>query len=292
MNDLIKIENIENKILVIRGQQVMLDRDLAMLYGVETGRLNEAVKRNKERFPKQFCFQLTKEESNLKSQIAISSWGGSRSNPYAFTEQGVAMLSAVLRSKIAIQVSIDIMNAFVHMRHYLHQNADIINRVNTIENKVDTKLLEYDKNFSKIFNVIDTLPAPIKQDIFSQGQIFDAYSFFQGLIQSAKKEIILIDNYIDLTVLGQLTKKQPGVDVTVYTKPDTPISELDFKKFNKQYPTLTINHTTTMHDRFLILDNIEIYHIGASLKDLGKKCFAFTKMDDSKRMIQTVLSWV
>ena len=292
MNDLIKIENIENKILVIRGQQVMLDRDLAMLYGVETGRLNEAVKRNKERFPKQFCFQLTKEESNLKSQIAISSWGGSRSNPYAFTEQGVAMLSAVLRSKIAIQVSIDIMNAFVHMRHYLHQNADIINRVNTIENKVDTKLLEYDKNFSKIFKVIDTLPAPIKQDIFSQGQIFDAYSFFQGLIQSAKKEIILIDNYIDLTVLGQLTKKQPGVDVTVYTKPDTPISELDFKKFNKQYPTLTINHTTTMHDRFLILDNIEIYHIGASLKDLGKKCFAFTKMDDSKRMIQTVLSWV
>lgn len=292
MNDLIKIENIENKILVIRGQQVMLDRDLAMLYGVETGRLNEAVKRNKERFPKQFCFQLTKEESNLKSQIAISSWGGSRSNPYAFTEQGVAMLSAVLRSKIAIQVSIDIMNAFVHMRHYLHQNADIINRVNTIENKVDTKLLEYDKNFSKIFNVIDTLPAPIKQDIFSQGQIFDAYSFFQGLIQSAKKEIILIDNYVDLTVLGQLTKKQPGVDVTVYTKPDTPISELDIKKFNKQYPTLTINHTTTMHDRFLILDNIEIYHIGASLKDLGKKCFAFTKMDDSKRMIQTVLSWV
>lgn len=202
------------------------------------------------------------------------------------------MLSAVLRSPSAIQISIDIMNAFVHMRHYLHQNADLINRMNTIENKVDTKILEYDKNFSKIFNIIDTLPAPVKQDIFSQGQVFDAFSFFQKLIQSAKKDIILIDNYIDLTVLDRLTKKQKGVDVTIYTKPDTPISQLEVKKFNKQYPTLTLKFTTTMHDRFLILNNTEIYHIGASLKDLGKKCFGFTLLEDAKIMIKAVLGAV
>ena len=202
------------------------------------------------------------------------------------------MLSAVLRSPSAIQISIDIMNTFVHMRHYLHQNADLINRMNTIENKVDTKILEYDKNFSKIFNIIDTLPAPVKQDIFSQGQVFDAFSFFQKLIQSAKKDIILIDNYIDLTVLDRLTKKQKGVDVTIYTKPDTPISQLEVKKFNKQYPTLTLKFTTTMHDRFLILNNTEIYHIGASLKDLGKKCFGFTLLEDAKIMIKAVLGAV
>lgn len=301
MNDLI---NIENKILVIRGQQVMLDRDLAELYGVETKRINEAVKRNLDRFPEQFMFQLTKDEQNfidyslrskfstldnLKSQFATSSWGGRRKPSYAFTEQGVAMLSAVLRSETAIKVSIDIMNAFVAMRHYLHRNADIINRVNSIENKIDTKIIEYDENFSKIFKVIDFGPVPIKQGVFVQGQIYDAYTKFQELIQNAKKEIILIDNYIDLTVLDRLTIKSPGVDVIIYSQPKNTIKKLDIDKFNAQYPTLTIKNTTTMHDRFLIIDRTEIYHIGASLKDLGKKCFGFTRLEESQLMIKTVM---
>ena len=290
MNDLI---NIENKILVIRGQQVMLDRDLAELYGVETGRLNEAVKRNIERFPDYFCFQLNQTEfGNWKSQFAISNSVkmGLRKKPYAFTEQGVAMLSAVLRSEMAIKVSIDIMNAFVAMRHYLHRNADLINRVNSIENKIDTKIIEYDENFSKIFKVIDFGPVPINQGVFVQGQIYDAYTKFQELIQKAKKEIILIDNYIDLTVLDRLTVKNPGVDVIIYTQLQTPIKKLDIAKFNAQYPTLTIKYTISMHDRFLIIDRTEIYHIGASLKDLGKKCFGFTQLEEAQLMINTVLN--
>ena len=290
MNDLI---NIENKILVIRGQQVMLDRDLAELYRVETRIINQAVKRNEERFPESFCFKLSNDElQNLKSQFVISSWGGSRFSPYAFTEQGVAMLSAVLRSETAIKVSIDIMNAFVAMRHYLHRNGDLINRVNIIENKIDTKIIEYDENFSKIFKVIDFGPVPIKQGVFVQGQIYDAYTKFQELIQKAQKEIILIDNYIDLTVLDRLTAKSPGVDVIIYTQPKAPIKKLDIAQFNAQYPTLTIKNTTSMHDRFLIIDKTEIYHIGASLKDLGKKCFGFTRLEESQLMIKTVMGAV
>ena len=162
MNDLM---NIENKILVIRGQQVMLDRDLAGLYGVETKNLNKAMNRNKERFPANFCFQLTIDEfANLRFQVGTSNKkGGRRYLPYAFTEQGVAMLSAVLRSETAIKISIEIMNAFVHMRHYLRGNADLINRVTVIENKIDTKIIEYDKNFSEIFKIIDSTPIPVKK---------------------------------------------------------------------------------------------------------------------------------
>ena len=288
MNELM---NIESKILVIRGQQVMLDRDLAELYGVETGRLNEAVKRNKDRFPDQFCFQLDKKEfENWKSQFAISNSVkmGLRKIPYAFTEQGVAMLSAVLRSKIAIQVSITIMNAFVKMRHYLMGNAGIITRLTHTE----IKLIEHDKNFEKIFSAMNISPMPMKQKVFSQGEVFDAYSFFQGLIQKAQKEIILIDNYIDLTVLERLSKKKPNVDVTIYTLKNTPITQLDIDKFDTQYPSLSLKYTSKVHDRFLILDNKEIYHIGASIKDLGKKCFGFTQLMDAKSMINTVLGTV
>ena len=288
MNDLM---NIENKILVIRGQQVMLDRDLAGLYGVETKNLNKAMNRNKERFPANFCFQLTIEEfANLRFQVGTSNKkGGRRYLPYAFTEQGVAMLSAVLRSETAVKISIEIMNAFVHMRHYLHGNADLINKVTVIENKIDTKIIEYDKNFSEIFKIIESTPIPVKQNVFVQGQIFDAYIAFQGLIQEAQKEIILIDNYIDLTVLERFSKKKPGVNVTIYTSPNTIVTQLDVSKFNAQYPTLAIKYTTKMHDRFFIIDNTEIYFIGASIKDLGKKCFGFIKMEDTQWMIKTVL---
>ena len=199
------------------------------------------------------------------------------------------MLSAVLRSETAVKISIEIMNAFVHMRHYLRGNADLINRVNIIENKINTKIIEYDKNFSEIFKIIDSTPIPVKQNVFVQGQIFDAYIAFQSLIQEAQKEIILIDNYIDLTVLERFSKKNPKVNVTIYTSPNTTVTQLDVSKFNAQYPNLTIKHTTKMHDRFLIIDKNEIYFIGASIKDLGKKCFGFIKMEDTQWMIKTVL---
>ena len=287
MNELI---NIENKILVIRGQQVMLDRDLAGLYGVETKRINEAVKRNIDRFPKTFCFQLSESEyAFLRSQFATSkkceTRGGRQYLPYAFTEQGVAMLSAVLRSETAVKVSIDIMNAFVAMRRFLLSNAQVFQRLDRIE----AKQLETDHNIETIFTLMDKYKIEDKQGVFVQGQIFDAYTKFQELIQKAQKEIILIDNYIDLTVLERLTKKNPGVNVTIYTHPDTPITQLEINKFNAQYPTLTIKYTSTMHDRFLIIDNAEIYHIGASVKDLGKKCFGFTKLEDT-RWIKIVLN--
>ncbi len=287
MNELM---NIENKILVIRGQQVMLDRDLAELYGIETKNLNKAMNRNKERFPEYFCFQLSTEEfSALRFHFGTTNTkGGRRYLPYAFTEQGVAMLSAVLRNETAIKVSIAIMEAFVAMRRYLLSNSQVFQRLDRIE----IKQLESDQKIETLFSLMDKYKIEDNQGIFFQGQIYDAYSFFQRLIQKAQKEIILIDNYIDLTVLDRLSQKHAGVNVVIYTKQDTPITKLDEKKFNQQYPTLSLKNTTTMHDRFLIIDNTEIYHIGASLKDLGKKCFGFTKLEDAKSVINEVLNRV
>lgn len=197
--------------------------------------------------------------------------------PYAFTEQGVAMLSAVLRSEIAIKISILIMNAFVHIRHYVQENSAIINRLTTTE----MKLLEHDKNFERIFNALENTPKIDRHGVFFQGQIFDAYAKFESFITEAEKEIVLIDNYVDLTVLERLAKKKNGVKVTIYTYPKTKITPLDVQKFNEQYPTLGLKHTEKIHDRFLIIDNKFLYHIGASLKDLGKQCFAFEIMDSS-----------
>ena len=297
MNDLL---NIENRILVLRGQQVMLDRDLAELYGVETKRLNEAVRRNIDRFPERFMFQLTKEEhniieksskskfltsDNLKSQFATSSWGGRRKPSYVFTEQGVAMLASVLKSQTAVQVSIKIIDAFVAMRRFLLNNTKIFTEIDSIKHH----LIESDQRIDSLFTLMDKYKIKDKQDVFFQGQIYDAYSTFQRLIQKAQKEIILIDNYIDLSVLDRLSQKNTGVKVTIYTKKDTPIKKLDIDKFNTQYPTLLIKHTSTMHDRFLILDNTEIYHIGASIKDLGKKCFGFTQLEDAVIIIKAII---
>lgn len=284
MNDLM---NIENKILVIRGQQVMLDRDLAELYGVETKRLNEAVKRNKERFPSYFCFNLDKNEflELVANCDRFEKLKHSTSYPYAFTEQGVAMLSAVLRSETAIKVSIQIMNAFVAMRRYILTNSQVFQRLDRIE----TKQLESDQRIDALFSIMDKYKIEDKQGIFIQGQIFDAYVAFQDLIQKAQKEIILIDNYIDLTVLERFAKKHQRVNVTIFTRQDTPVTWLDVAKFNTQYPTLTIKHTSKMHDRFLIIDNSEIYFIGASIKDLGKKCFGFMRLENAQWMIGTVL---
>ena len=289
--------SIESKILNIRNKQVMLDSELAAIYGIETKVFNQAVKRNIERFPDEFRFQLTEEEMNTffkpasRSQIVtLNSSGNLRGSnikyrPYAFTEQGVAMLSAVLRSETAVKVSIEIMNAFVQMRHYLQENANIISRLTNTE----TKLLEHDKNFEKIFAALESNSKPKKEGIFFQGQIFDAYVFFQNIIQKAKKEVILIDGYVDLSVLEQFSKKKSGVQVTIYTDSKTKISALDIQKFNSQYPQLNLNYTSKMHDRFLIIDNKTVYHIGASLKDLGKKCFAFELMEESAVLIPVIL---
>lgn len=300
-NDLmLRNEQIASKIIVFRGVQTLLDRDLAEMYGVETKMLNQAVKRNAERFPDSFMFRLSNEEFKvLRSQFVTSKQetrGGVQYAPYAFTEQGVAMLSAILRSERAIKVSIEIMNAFVYMRHNFLNSTVLAKRMDSIELKTETRLLEhdiklkeYDENFSKIFDALETHGKTKREGIFFQGQIFDAYSFFQNLIEKATKSIVLIDGYVDLTVLERFSKKKTGVSVTIYTHPRTNISELDIDKFNEQYPILIVKRTRSMHDRFLIIDNKDLYHIGASLKDLGKACFAFEKMEDSRKMIPILL---
>jgi len=290
---------IANKIVVLRDVQVMIDRDIAELYGVEIKVLNQAVKRNAERFPKQFMFQLSLDEyrsvkESLWSQfVTIENIGDLRGRhskylPHAFTEQGVAMLSAVLRSEKAIKVSIEIMNAFVQMRHYLRNNLALANRLTAVENKVDTKFKTIDKNFSKIFTALDSSPKKAKEGVFFKGQIFDAYAFFQNIIRSAKKEIVLIDGYVDLSILERLKAKQKNVSVRIYTDPRAELKQIDVDKFNEQYPTAVLNHTKKMHDRFLIIDNKDLYHIGASLKDLGKACFAFDKMDNPQKWIPVI----
>lgn len=274
--DIVSIEDIQAKIYTIRGVQVMLDSDLAKLYDVEVRVLNQAVKRNKERFHEDFMFQLTDEEyENLKSQIVTSSWGGRRYLPYAFTEQGVAMLSAVLRSKTAIDVSIKIMQAFVAMRKFIIKNAEIFSRLE----KLEYKLIEHDKKFEALFNALDTTGEVPTQGIFFDGQIFDAYKFACDLIRSAKKSIILIDNYIDESVFTILTKRNPTVKATIYVGTITKQLKLDLEKHNAQYPPIEVIKIENIHDRFLIIDDKDVYHIGASLKDLGKKVFAFSKMD-------------
>ena len=289
--------NIENRILVIRGQQVMLDRDLAEMYGVETKVLNQAVKRNIERFPQRFMFQLSEQEHNsLRSQIVTlknletieqsESQRGKHTKylPYAFTEQGCAMLSSVLRSETAIQVSIKIMDAFVAMRHFLQNNAQVFAELKSVRQhqiETDVQLNETNRRIDELFDRMDKYAIDDTQGIFFQGQIFDAYAKFESFLQAATHDIVLIDNYVDLSVLERLAKKQPNVNVTIYTQPNTHLTAQDVLTFNAQYPTLTLRHTTAMHDRFLIIDNATLYHIGASLKDLGKRCFAFEVLDSS-----------
>ncbi len=269
-------QQIEYKIFTLRNQQVMLDRELAELYHVETRVLKQAVKRNIDRFPDDFMFNLTKDEIDfMVSQNVIPSkkhLGGAR--PYAFTEQGVSMLSSVLKSKIAIEVNIAIFRAFAKMRKFLVNNAAIFQKFNYI----DQKLLQYDENFEKIFRAIERKDLKPKQGIFYDGQIFDAYVFVSDLIKSAKKSIVLIDNYVDETVLTLFSKNQK-IEVTIFTKNISNQLKLDLKKYNEQYKPITVRKFSSAHDRFLIIDDEDIYHFGASLKDLGKKWFAFSKFD-------------
>lgn len=275
---------ISSLIHIIRGKQVILDSDLAMLYQVETGTMNRAVKRNKKRFPEDFCFQLTEEEF-LRCQNGISKdegtegRGGRRYMPYAFTEQGISMLSAILRSDVAINVSIGIMRAFVEMRKFLATNSLILNRIDDLE----VKQLEYqkstDERLDKVFQYIED-HAESEQKVFFDGQIYDAFSLITSIIQKAQKEIILIDGYVDVDTLNVLVKKNAGVDVKIYTYASAQLTNRDAANFNAQYRTLTVKKTQVFHDRFIILDGKMAYHIGASIKDAGKKCFGISLIDD------------
>ena len=302
VKDEISNEEIKNLIYTIRGKQVMLDSDVAMLYHYPTKRINESVNRNKQRFPENFCFQLTEEEykslrfknltlneanskdeiqnNSLRSQIATLDKNIGRGKhrkylPYVFTEQGIAMLSGLLKNDIAIQVSINIMNAFVEIRRFFAVNGQLFERLTNVE----YKLLEHDKKFDKVFDRLQN-EENIKQRIFFDGQIYDAYSLIIDIIKRANKKILIIDNYIDDSVLKMLTKKDKNVEVIILTSDKSNIQQIDIQKFNKEYPILKLAKTNKFHDRFIVIDNKEMYHLGASIKDLGKKCFGINKIED------------
>ena len=302
VQDNLSNEEIKNLIYTIRGKQVMLDSDVAMLYHYETKKINQAVKRNIERFPEKFCFQLTEEEfsslrsqivtlnkttvqdnfenSSLRSQFAALNENTGRGKhrkylPYVFTEQGIAMLSGLLKNDIAIQISINIMDAFVEMRKFLMVNGQLFERLTNVE----YKLLEHDKKFDKVFDQLQN-EENIKQKIFFEGQIYDAYSLIIDIIKKANKKILIIDNYIDDSVLKMLTKKNKNVEVVILTSNKSNIQKIDIQKFNKEYPILKVAETNKFHDRFIVIDNKEMYHLGASIKDLGKKCFGINKIED------------
>lgn len=281
MNNLpiISQKHIESQIFTIRGLQVMIDRDLAEMYQVETKVLNQAVKRNSERFPIQFRFQLTENEKTELVTICdrFDSLKHSSSNPNVFTEQGVAMLSAVLRSKIAVQISIQIINAFVEMRKFIANHYGLLQRMDGIERKQ----LETDQKFEQVFKALESKNAIPNQGVFFDGQVFDAYELASKIIRSAKISIVLIDNYKDESTLTHLSKKAKGVKVLLLTKTMSNQLTLDVKKANDQYGDFEIRVFASSHDRFIIIDNSDVYHLGASLKDLGKKWFAFSKMDKS-----------
>ena len=284
---------IKKLIYMIRNQQVMMDSDLALLYQVETGALNRSVKRNIARFPEDFCFQLTFDEyQNLKCQNGISSeegsgYGGRRTMPYVFTEQGISMLASILRSEVAVNVSIGIMRAFVEMRHFIANNSLLFERISNVE----LKQLEYEKKtdvqLEKIFQYLKG-HEEVNQKVFFDGQIYDAFSLLTNIIQKSKSELVLIDNYVDVDTLNLLAKKKENVKVVIYTHQHTKLSKTDVLNFNKQYPKLTLKFTKAFHDRFLVVDNKYAYHVGASIKDAGKKCFGINLIQEID-IVQSIL---
>jgi len=284
------VDVIRSRILTVRGVQVMLDRDLAELYGVTTGALNQAVKRNMNRFPERFMFQLDKAESeNLKSQFVISSWGGSRARPYAFTEQGVAMLSSVLRSETAVLVSIRIMDAFVAMRKAIASFAPMLMRLDVIEKrqiadqaKNDDNQVRNEERFKLILDAMQDKSFP-PQKVFYDGQIYDAFEQMKKFVRMARTELIVIDPYFADSVLPLVAQKRQGVQVLVVKSSlNKLLHAVDVSRFNAQYGnSLTVKTSDKFHDRFLIIDKVILIHVGASLNHLGKKCFAFSSMDKS-----------
>ena len=277
MQDLmINENNIKDKIYNIRNYQVMLDRDLAELYGVETKVFNQAVKRNIKRFPKNYRFQLNENEKNqlVTNCDRLNSMKHSSSLPYVFTEQGVSMLSAILKSDKAIDISIKIIDSFVSMRKLISQNISMFERFE----RVEQRLTIHDKNFDKLFEALENKSLKPKQGIFYDGQIFDAYVFVNDLLKTAVHEVVLVDNYIDETVFT-LFSKYPNIKIKIYTQNISKQLKLDFEKYSKQYKNIELKEFKNSHDRFLIIDKKDIYHLGASLKDLGKKWFAFSKFE-------------
>ncbi len=278
-NMIVAEQNIQNRIYTVRGLQVMLDRDLATLYGVETKRINEAVKNNPDKFPDDFMFELSDDEfANLRSKFSTSSWGGTRYAPKAFTEQGVYMLATIIKSKVATDTTIAIMRTFTSMKHFLSQNASLFAKIEQVENRQITYEIQTNQKIDKIFQAIEDKSLKPKQGIFFDGQIFDAYAFVSDLIKSAKASIVLIDNYVDESVLTLFSKNQK-IDVTIYSQNISKQLKLDVKKYNAQYKPIEIKPFKVSHDRFMIIDETEVYHFGASLKDLGKRWFAFSKFD-------------
>ena len=291
VKDDISDEEIKNLIYTIRGKQVMLDSDVAMLYHYTTKNINKAVKRNIDRFPEDFCFQLTESEfQNLRFQFGtlnrkVNNGDVTRKYlPYVFTEQGISMLSGVLKNEIAVKVSISIIRAFVEMRKFLMLNGQVFGRLTSIEHK----LLEHDKKFDEVFKQLQQ-EENIKQKIFFEGQIYDAYILIIDIIKKANKKILIIDNYIDDSVLKMLTKKNKNVEVIILTSDKSNIEKIDIQKFNKEYPVLKVAKTNKFHDRFIVIDNKEMYHLGASIKDLGKKCFGINRIEDLE-IIQKIIN--
>ena len=272
--------NIENMIYEIRGRQVMLDCDLAKLYNVETKRINEAVKNNPDKFPERFYFRINENEFfSLKSKISTSK-GGSRKGHNVFTEQGIAMLSTILKSKVAVETSIRIMDAFVKMRKYISVNLIEQDNIKNMLIKHDNEIKLLQESFSKLEE---------KEKInhmFYEGQIYDAYSLLIDIFNEAKKEIIIIDNYADKSILDMITNL--NVKVIIVTRKFNLLKDIDIKKYNKQYQNLKVIYSDKFHDRFIILDKKVLYHSGASYKDLGNKCFTITKMED-KEYLKTII---
>ena len=283
------IEDIKNLIYTIRGKQVMMDSDVANIYHCKTKYINRVVKRNIERFPEEFCFQLNENEFEvLRCQFVTLNENGRGQHrkylPYVFTEQGIAMLSALLKSDVAVSVSVNIMKAFIEMRKFLMLNGQVFERLTSVEHK----LLEHDKKFDIIFDQLQS-EENIKQRIFFDGQIYDAYSLIIDIMKRAEKKIQIIDNYIDDSVLKMLAKKNKNVEVVILTSNKSNIENLDIQKFNKEYPILKVAKTNKFHDRFIVIDNKEMYHLGASIKDLGKKCLGINKIED-KEIIEKIIN--
>jgi len=276
--------NIENMIYEIRGKKVMLDSDVAFLFDYQTKELNRNIKNNIERFPENYCFRLTEQEyeflrCNFFTSSNNNSHGGRRYLPYVYTEQGISMLAGVLKNEIAVQVSINIIRAFIEMRKFISLNGKLFKRLTNVE----CKILEHDKKFDIVFNELQKdEKMEFKQKIFFDGQIYDAYSLIIDIIKKAKQKILIIDNYIDDSILKMLSKKNQKVEVVILTLQNSKLNKLDITKFNKQYPVLKLAYTNKFHDRFIVIDNKELYHVGASLKDLGKKCFAISKIEDKE----------
>ncbi len=276
-------KHVNDKIFIIRGVAVMLDKHLAEFYKTETRTLKQAVRRNIERFPSDFMFELNSDDINIMvSQSVIPNsnyFGGAK--PFVFTEQGVSMLSAVIRTPVAIDVSLKIIRAFVEVKNLVLNSSQTHIRLSNLEQKQ----LQTDNKINQIFEAIDSKELSPKQGVFFDGQIFDAYVLVADIIRSANKQIILIDNYVDDTVLALFSKKKQNVACAIYTKKISKLLRQDANKFNQQYGKLTLNIFNRSHDRFLIIDDKQVYHIGASLKDLGKKWFAFTLMDKNSLLI-------